>query len=529
MHDRRATKSRIIPPDWKPTIDALLSKELVSANRYFAQANPDLAELVQQEALKAPLEFLDTLRSRWAWHHAFYEDILEPAIPALLHGAHDEIPPSRIIAIQQAYQASSLVDQATLVPSAAIKKHAARWLNHLQQKGQFTDEEKALMYCIPRESFWIRYHRDHLTYALAIANHDCRTAAQCKQTLMRIYHASDEAIFAGRWKRFARAAAQDPQALEKEIAALTLPASESIKHGYLTLERPWLKALSEILIIDNCDEYETLYTLKGISGFVLRKKILRALDDAGILPNDGGIYAFPDATVISSLDTLAHSRETSMRKRVRPYRQTDMTCGAVCLMMATHHHGQEDCSLRAERRIHHATQSRHVPGNHFSALAVEAAHRGLEARLLHSEPALFSPDRGLFPPDLFRKLMDEYHAFAAHAAQHQVTITSGDPLTAQTVVQLLKEDHLVIIAGMCDGILHAQLATGYEQNGIALIDPLTGRETLSPPACVDAFMGTPIGRWALAVRNPTSPLQILLSQIPAYRTQAQAYLTTNRR
>ena len=101
MIEKKRTKSIIIPSSWKKDIDNIVEQELVGANRYFAEANPNLSKIVESRSLMSPQEFFRTLFTRWEWHHTFYEDILETALPLLMEPDVFSLTPRQIGTIRE--------------------------------------------------------------------------------------------------------------------------------------------------------------------------------------------------------------------------------------------------------------------------------------------------------------------------------------------------------------------------------------------------------------------------------------------
>ena len=77
-------KSKIIPNVMKKNIDEILEQQLFNANRYYAESNPDISQLMNKELLNAPEIFLKRLIDRWNWHNSYYEVLLEPAFSDLI-------------------------------------------------------------------------------------------------------------------------------------------------------------------------------------------------------------------------------------------------------------------------------------------------------------------------------------------------------------------------------------------------------------------------------------------------------------
>ena len=56
-----------------------MEQQLFNANRYYAESNPNISELMSKELHNSPEVFLKRLVDRWNWHNSYYEDLLEPA------------------------------------------------------------------------------------------------------------------------------------------------------------------------------------------------------------------------------------------------------------------------------------------------------------------------------------------------------------------------------------------------------------------------------------------------------------------
>ena len=58
-------KSKIIPENLKMNIDEIMEQQLFNANRYYAESNPEISNLMQKELYQRPEEFLHRLKTRW--------------------------------------------------------------------------------------------------------------------------------------------------------------------------------------------------------------------------------------------------------------------------------------------------------------------------------------------------------------------------------------------------------------------------------------------------------------------------------
>ena len=94
-----------------------------NANRYYAETNPDISNLMNKEITENPVVFLNRLRERWNWHNSYYEDLFEKAYSRVVKDDYKELSPKEIDDLIKIYNTSVLVDEATLVTSGVIKKY----------------------------------------------------------------------------------------------------------------------------------------------------------------------------------------------------------------------------------------------------------------------------------------------------------------------------------------------------------------------------------------------------------------------
>ena len=102
-------KSKIIPEDLKNNIDDVLERQLFNANRYYAESNPEISNLMERELYQRPEEFLYRLKTRWNWHNTYYEFLLEPAFDKIISEDFIELSPAELDDIIKIYSTSCLV------------------------------------------------------------------------------------------------------------------------------------------------------------------------------------------------------------------------------------------------------------------------------------------------------------------------------------------------------------------------------------------------------------------------------------
>jgi len=513
-------KRKLIPDEWKENIDEIIRVELVEANRYFAKVNPFISQKVEEISQLPPDLFIIELKQRWDWHHRFYEDLLEPILPFLTPKDHLELSPANVQLLIKSYEVSSLVDQATLITSAAIKKNIQNWLATRRQS--LSIEERSVLLTPPTETFWAQYTIDHIRYILA-KKKNIQNAQNLYIYLLNKYHLGDESIFRGRFRQFKRYENYSEQELVSIIDRLTIERDYKIKHFYTILERPDLKAITELLIYDNYDEPWIVYNLVGISGFILRKKILEYLNNSDVLPNNGKIYSLSDQEVMQALELLENLRKKNMIRHITPYRQRKDTCVSCSLMMILHYLDNSfKLNKRTEMSLHSRIRVGYIEGEYLSAAAYVAKKLGYETILIHSEN--FFKEGGLIKGRLFDLLLNEYKKFLIP----EIVVMNNVDINPQLIKHYLEEDYLIIVAGQLgENVLHAIVAHGYDGDEYIIVtDPLSGKMSKVKYEHLFSFMNTSIGKWMLCIGRDRKTIESFLRDLSNFKSQALVYLKT---
>lgn len=517
-------KKEIIPQEIKQNIDDVLSKELFNANRYYAESDANIAKLVEIEALKSPTDFLCELKNRWCWHNNFYENLLEPAYKQLVENNLNEYSLSHLKNLIEIYKTCCLVDEVTLVSSAAIKKHLNYVLSKFNMnKGNLsTEDSKFMLLTPPVETFFARFHIDHLNYILALKTKSPETN-RIKENLLAQYHANDELIFEGRFnKSFRQYLDADVNEILDKINTYTITSDYKIRHYYFTIENPIKKAFNDILIYDNVDEKLISYQLIGISGFLFRKYILKELAKIGILPNKQDIYEFSKETIINALNKLLKLKEDKMEKDVTPYKQTGMTCTIACMLMILQYYKKiPKANKLYEHEYFRKYHSMYLEGTPFSAIAYHLAKNDLDTEIIHSSPNLFDNSSKTLSENVFKLSVDEYMRYLKAAEAKGARIKNGHKINTTMIRKCLEKDKMIIIAGQINKILHAILVCGYDKENFIVCDPLNKFKSIMTPQEVDKFMSTSLGKWCIVVGQTTKELKQLLKQIPKYQREAK--------
>ena len=526
------TKSKIIPEELKKNIDEVLEQQLFNANRFYAESNSEISELMSKELNNDPVTYLERLKERWQWHNHFYEELLEPAYLSVVKDSALELSPSEVDTLIELYDTACLVDEATLVMSGSIKKYLDYYCKMMPLPGEKGNNYSNLLITPPVETFFAQYEIDHLFY-IYLLKYDTEKADSFKKVIMKKYHANDETVFVSRFKRRFRKyydANKTKEEILRDMNQYSIPEEYKVKHFYFTLEHPERKAIRDIIIYDNLDEKLIGSNLIGISGFLLRKQILEYLNEEGILSNRGYIYEFNKNVIEDALEELKRKRGKNMDKDIKIYRQRGDTCAIACMMMALEYYKvMEKANWYDEKRYYRIYKSQYMCGTPFSALAYHFSKNGLETAIYHEDETLFNNNKRAINAEDFELALSEYKELLERAKMTGTKVVNGININHELIREELKKGNIVIIAGEVVGGYHAVLVSGYEDNKFIVCDPLYKEKQIKTEEEIDSFMNTSIGKWFVTVNNNSKEKKDLLDNTKTIEVEANSYMKSNNR
>lgn len=521
-------KSKIIPEEWKANIDEIMEKQLFNANRYYAESNPNISSLMNNELCNSPQVFLKRLIERWNWHNSYYELLLEPAYSSLIKPSQTELSPKEVDDLIRVYTTSCLVDEATLVMSGVIKKYLDFNCNKIAtfDENLSTSESNWMLITPPIETFFAQYQIDHLYYIYLLKT-DVFKSVEYKNKLKIKYHANDEKIFYSRFlKKFNKNMNTSVTELLNDIKNYAISSDYKIKHFYFTLEHPERKAIRDIIIYDNLNEKLIAYNLIGISGFLLRCKVLEYLNSSLTLKNNGYIYEYSNDVIVQSLEMLKQERMKKMEKNIRLYKQKGDTCAIACMMMALEYYKIiEKANGYDERRLYKIYGSRYMSGTPFSALASHFSKKGLNVTIFHSDDNLFNNNKSVLSDIDFNLAMEEYKSHLDRAEKLGTKVKKGIEIDINLLRQELQNGNIVIVAGEISGGYHAILLSGYEDGKFIVCDPLYKEKKIRASEEIEKYMNTSIGKWFISINDNTIEKEKLLVSLDKYEEEARELMT----
>lgn len=520
-------KSKIIPENIKVNIDEILETQLFNVNRYYAEFNRNISNLMQKELYNRPEVFYKRLVDRWNWHNKYYEDLLEPAYAKLIRDCDKELSPNEIDDLIDVYMTCCKVDEATLIMSGSIKKFLEYWCTNICVNDENLSKNEAdfMLLTPPIETFFARYQIDHLYY-IYISKFDNSKSFEYREYLKQKYHANDEVIFKNRFaKRFDNYFELSEKELLEEIKKYTIPESYKINHYYFTLEHSERKSIRDIIIYDNLYEKLIGYGLVGISGFLVRRKILEYLNNSKILLNNGYIYEYDNDIIINALKKLKEKRKNEMDKNVKVYRQRGDTCAIACMMMALEYYNiMEKANWYDEKRFYKIYGSRYIEGTPFAALAYHFSKKGLNTSLYHSDINIFNNNSKNLEDNIFNMAMKEYNQYLERAIKVGANVINGTEINSEVIMKNLISGNIIIAAGEISGIYHAILISGYEDDKFIVCDPLYKNKRIITKEELDNFMNTSIGKWFISVNDNKKEKEDLMNNLHKFDEQAKEFL-----
>lgn len=186
-------------------------------------------------------------------------------------------------------------------------------------------------------------------------------------------------------------------------------------------------------------------------------------------------------------------------KDIKPYKQHGMTCAIACMLMVLEYYKIiPKASYQYEQKYFKSYHSKYTLGTPFSALAWHFSKNGLKTELIHSEKDIFI--NNMYDTDTFNNLMEEYKSYMNDAINKGCIVKNGINIDVNLLKQNLYNNKLIILAGQIDGVLHAILLIGYENDKFIVCDPLYKQKQIMTLDEINNFMNTSIGKWCIVIQ-----------------------------
>jgi hypothetical protein len=183
----------------------------------------------------------------------------------------------------------------------------------LNEKYGFTDEQFQLLMTPSFETFFTKYHFDHLAYVI---DKDPESKEKRRLSLINNFHAKDTALFE---LRFADMCFSEDDNLEDTLTAHkeALAKRSAKKHDFIA-GREELIAFEKLLEYDNFLDFEYRYNLQACPEYYLRKLLFRACQEEGIFAEYSKPLALKDLEFIDGVNDLIALRANRYLIQLEP-------------------------------------------------------------------------------------------------------------------------------------------------------------------------------------------------------------------
>lgn len=416
---------------------------------------------------------------------------------------------------QDMLQRTLKAEHSKNVYSGALKRKIEYEAEKIRHKYSMSDEEFNLLLTPKSGSFHDRYRLDHLEYYLDPEGYGQNKLAG----LLGTYHDGDCELFELRLKSFNFENTDNAQLRASAAQTRERLKDVSIKKGYLMQERPDVAVVDRLLEYDNWEEFIHICTYKAFPEAILREKLLEHAQYNLLADKNARFTDYTHDEFIALVEQMHEEARTAYNVEVKPYRQTDDTCGTACVLTLLRSKGKEftqDDEMQMWSRIGR-------PFNFPGGIAQELMQEGFNVKYSQYPSRSFYEDHPDINdnPDFFFKTAGLYMQQLKEATTHGLDIAVAD-WNFETIIENLKSGNLSIV-GINIGedrnareMLHWVLATGYrlDDDGYKLyiIDPL-GRDRYVDKRYIDWATPTSMGKRLITIRKmPEHSLDIANSE-----------------
>ena len=188
-------------------------------------------------------------------------------------------------------------------------------------------------------------------------------------------------------------------------------------------------------------------------------------------------------------------------KKINSYKQKGDTCAICCMLMVLEYYNIiPKANYLYEKKYYRSYRSKYLPGVPLSAILWHLSKNGLEVELIHSHKNYFF-NNDYLPSDIFSLSLNEYKEYVEISKKQGAKISYCTQFDSEMLQKLLKEDKLIIVAGMVNDVLHTVLISDYIDNSFVVYDPLYKEKQLRTCEEMEKFINTPIGKWCITVKK----------------------------
>lgn len=488
--------------NFRRDIEEDIREEVLPHIRLFEKLDPKTQKRSEDEAgHMTPLHFFSSLENSWLEHNKFARTIDRFLIKAL-DWAELKIKEPHLLRAYVLTKKAYAIEERKRALSAGVKLSLDKSIRQSKDRYRLSEDQLRLISTLWEPSFWHVWQRDHVLYTLKQKRGE--EVQEFKKELIKKFHADSESVLNKRLQKGMLKKLQDKSIFELEEMHRSLHALEvemkegKVRVGYLTIGRPDLQAIQNLLRYDNLIEYIYGINLNGVPDYLLRKGLTNTLIANNVLQKKDSVVLYKLEEIASAMKKLNFSLENTEEPQV--FLQTrNTTCGVSSLMMALDY-----CSVPTkltkgmEGKLFRELKVKHLPVVPAMNLAWYAKQKG-------SIETQFLIERG--PVDFWDQLRNSDHElFLEQERAYERARKAGVEIQYKEINPKIIKEELnagkVVIAGidLMPDVKHAVLVYGTEGDNFLIIDPLEGKKRVQEKSLMEE-MHAPFGAWMISMKK----------------------------
>ena len=460
---------------------------------YFAKHKEEILKICDQESIA---EYLNHIQKAWREHIKANE-----AIDCFLSYESGNIfgdwsPEEWKLARQLLVAGFDTDHQKTLYSGGVKHKLDTERISLIEKyKSSGIDGIETILISPAGMTFYEGRVHDHKKYHLSVLKGE--PDLNLKTELLARYHGNDPILFEERLRK--QKFSDDINSLQKEIEETEeLVRNRSIRKKYITAERQDLKDYDALLNFDNATEYEYTYSLKGLPDLFLREEVLKRLVEAGRIDSSTSVYALTKDDFLDGIDKEIAHLERHFFIRLRPYYQTQDTCGTACVLSILNRVGVPQ-TIENEMTIWEKVGR---PYNFPGGLGLVLREYGFNVRYVQDSNKLLDETN----PEFQSSDQNLLSAAKTYVSLHEKAVQEGmafeikdwDFSTVKS--EVMRGNPCILYIYASEVYTHCVIARGVKNDRLEIIDPLGAIKYLDANQ-LNSLIQTSMGKRMLVVQK----------------------------
>lgn len=292
----------------------------------------DLSQEMRSASQLGPIEYLEELERAWKEHIQVCVDISD-----FLSQRHESRYPAWCLSewkdVRSLLIEAFKTDKDKNIFSVGIKDKIEKTVSELKDKYSWDENETATCITPSTPSFHTQYNLDHMKLAMITKETEYDSE---EEILAEKYHHGDVELLKLRLEKMGFEKMSEPMLrslvddVELKIEQQSLAKIEFIK------KYPEAKAIDDLLIFDNLQEYIYVYSQAAYPDLHLREEVLNQLASLGFEIDNKEVLAYSIEDLLEKIDKAIAQIEQNYSMPVKTYNQTVTSCGVSCVMGFAH-------------------------------------------------------------------------------------------------------------------------------------------------------------------------------------------------